>query len=389
MPRSPLLQHLPVGRRLRRPTFSSLQSLAPAPARVGANWGASVTSELVNGLLQDGYYVVHDAFPVEYLRRLRDEMKLLRSSGQLYPNSTHILLNDAARASDPTDNGAKTLLLEKHGILETELALDAIRDQTSVPFLRDFFEERVVFDPLHQALPGWLGLAGHMVKVQHNAGQGACFPMHFDTYGDDGKCVTAVLYLNEDWEQGDGGEIVLYPFPRPCVVVQPRFGELVLFSSQQLLHRVMPAFKPRYALTTWIYHSPQPSAKAERAAFYQSTANAAETASDVENAAFRSIITKILRSPFRRHLLKLVYEQEWMQSLHESHLQTKAFDHYMATHKQELQVIGAATTRMLGNFRAKDSSTNSKLPQTKEELIQRMEDDANREFVHKLQLQWF
>ncbi|EEY53299.1 uncharacterized protein PITG_06940 [Phytophthora infestans T30-4] len=219
--------------RLRNSPFSSLQSPAPAQNRVNTNWEVSVTSDLVSGLLGDGYYVVRDAFPVD---------------DQLYPNSTHILLNDA-------DNGnklaANTLLLEKHDIFETELALDAIRDQSSVPFLRDFFEQQVVFGSLHQALPGWLGLAGHMVKVQHNAGRG-CFPMHFDTYGGDGKCVTAVLYLNEEWKPEDGGEIVLYPFPKSRVVVQPRFGELVLFSSQQMLHRVMPATKPRYALTTWM-----------------------------------------------------------------------------------------------------------------------------------------
>ncbi|KAG6578069.1 uncharacterized protein IUM83_10471 [Phytophthora cinnamomi] len=379
--RSPLL------RRLRH--RSPFSSLAPADARVGANWDSSVNPELVKGLLRDGYYVVKDAFPVDYLRQLRDEMELLRTSGQLYPNSTHILLNDANGSSGSQGEHQATLLLEKHDILETELALDAIRDQASVPCLRDFFERQVVFGPLNNALPSWLGLAGHMVKVQHNAGRGACFPMHFDTYGDDGKCVTAVLYLNEVWEQEDGGEIVLYPFPKSRVVVQPRFGELVLFSSQQMLHRVLPAIKPRYALTTWIYHSPSAAAKAESAAFYQSIASNGGQALDAENAKFEAMVAKILRSPFRRHLVKLIYEQEWTQSLRESHLQTEAFEHYMATHGRELEVIEAATTRMLGNFRAKDGGTTSSLPRTKEEFIQRMQDKMNRDFVENVQLHWF
>ncbi|KAG3109930.1 hypothetical protein PI125_g10465 [Phytophthora idaei] len=338
---------------LRGSPFSSLQSPVPAQARAGANWDASVTSELVSGLLRDGYYVVRDAFPVEYLRRLRDEMKLLHTSDQLYPNSTHILLSNVDNGSKST---TKTLLLEKHDIFETELALDAIRYQSTVPFLRDFFEQQVVFGPLHLALPNWLGLA-------------------------------AVLYLNEEWKQGDGGEIVLYPFPNSRVVVQPRFGELVLFSSQRMLHRVMPANKPRYALTTWMYHSPPHHAKAESAAYYQNVVS--EQTSDVDNATFRGMVTKVLRSPFRRHLVKLAYKDAWAQSLHGSHLQTEAFDHYMATHQKELQVIEAATVQMLGNFRAKDGGANSKLPQTSEELMQRMEDPSNREFVQNLQLQWF
>ncbi|CAH0519233.1 unnamed protein product [Peronospora belbahrii] len=134
--------------------------------------------------------------------------------------------------------------------------------------------------------------------------------MHFDSYGDDGKCVTAVLYLNENWKEHDGGEIVLYPFPRPRVVLQPCFGHLVLFLLQQMLHRVMPAFKQRYALTTWIYHSPKPSAKAESVAFYQSMANVVDTVSREDNTPFWSMSARIFQSPFRRHLLKLVYEKE-------------------------------------------------------------------------------
>ncbi|CAH0488189.1 unnamed protein product [Peronospora farinosa] len=111
-----------------------------------------------------------DAFPVEYLRHLRDEIKLLQRSGQLYPNATHVLLNDAESSKG---RSARTLLLEKHGILETELAFKAIRDQSSVPFLRDFYEQQVIFKLLYQALPEWLGLTGHMIKAQHNAGQGS------------------------------------------------------------------------------------------------------------------------------------------------------------------------------------------------------------------------
>jgi hypothetical protein len=375
--------------RLRGHLHRSLSSLPAAQTRAGCNWDVSVTPELVSGLLRDGYYVVRDAFPAEYLRHLRDEMKLLGTSGHLYPNSTHILLKDATEGGNAGDATTKTLLLEKHDILETELALDAVRDQAAVPFLRDFFEQQVVFGPLRETLPHWLGLAGHMVKVQHNAGRGACFPMHFDTYGDDGKCVTAVLYLNEAWREGDGGEIVLYPFPKARVVVQPRFGQLVLFSSQQMLHRVMPSTKPRYALTTWMYHSPPPTAKAESAAFYQGIEKAAMHANDAESEAFRSMVTKILRSPFRRHLVKLAYEQEWAQSLRESHLQTEAFEHYMATHEQELQVIDAATAKMLGNFRAKDGGANSSLPQSKEELLLQLQDNANCSFVENLQLRWF
>ena len=60
------------------------------------------------------------------------------------------------------------------------------------------------------------------MKLQLNGGGGACFPLHFDTDADlDGRRVTALVYLNPEWAAGDGGELMLYPFPHAPVKVQP------------------------------------------------------------------------------------------------------------------------------------------------------------------------
>lgn len=63
--------------------------------------------------------------------------------------------------------------------------------------------------------------------------------------------VTAVLYLNPQWEKGDGGELRLYPFPLGTVDVAPRMDRLVLFNSTEMLHRVLPATAPRVCLSVW------------------------------------------------------------------------------------------------------------------------------------------
>ncbi|KAF1329184.1 Egl nine 1, partial [Globisporangium splendens] len=361
--------------RVRSAPFSSA---APSHADAVGAWPRVVTPEMTQSLLQNGYFVVRDAFPKSYLRALKREIAVLRDTDQLYPNATHILLKDEQQ---PT-------LLQKHHILETELALDTIHvDQ--VPTLRAFFDDQVVFAPLQRALPAWLGLSGYMVKLQYNEGHGGCFPLHFDSYGEDGKCVTAVLYLNDGWQDGDGGEIVLYPFPKQKVVIAPRFGDMVLFSSQQMLHRVMPATMPRYCLTTWTYQSPMTaSAAAERAAYYRRP-RFNDEASDSKSAAFYIMMEKVLASSFRRHLMKRFYADEWTRSLHESHAQTEAFAKYMATHEHEMGAIDAATTQMLRNFRAKDPVQPSTLPATCDELAEVLLQDSQREFVNKLQLAWF
>lgn len=362
---------------IRRLPLRSLSTDASSPStlRHDAQWSRCVTPALADQLLHDGYCVVPNAFPPRYLRQLRDEMHLLRAKGLLYPNSTHILVQQPEQ---------RTLLLEKHHILETELALEDVRDQ--VPTLRDFFEERVVLAPLVQTLPQWLGLETHMVKLQYNEGHGACFPMHFDTYGDDGKCVTAVLYLNEQWADGDGGEIVLYPFPRPRVEVAPTFGQLVLFSSQHMLHRVLPSSAPRYALTTWMYHRPPPTAKASSASYYRGLNSTSQT----NSSPFEDVMSKVLRSSFRRHLVKLLYRDEWARSLHESHKATPAFRQYMATQSDEMATIRAATEQMLANFRAKAASNDADaLPATVEELETRLGSAEHREFATRFHLPWF
>ena len=82
-----------------------------------------------------------------------------------------------------------------------------------------------------------------VVKLQRNAGFGGCFPLHFDSDARvDGRRVTVLTYLNPDWRDGDGGELILYPFPlRAPVKIEPKMGRVVLFSAANMLHSVEPS----------------------------------------------------------------------------------------------------------------------------------------------------
>jgi Rps23 Pro-64 3,4-dihydroxylase Tpa1-like proline 4-hydroxylase len=63
--------------------------------------------------------------------------------------------------------------------------------------------------------------------------------MHFDSDEElDGRRITAIFYLNPGWQQGQGGELRLYPFPDAGPVdIAPVADRLVLFSSTRMLHR--------------------------------------------------------------------------------------------------------------------------------------------------------
>ncbi|RHY08908.1 hypothetical protein DYB25_012620 [Aphanomyces astaci] len=190
-------------------------------------------------LLQNGYAVMDNAFHPSLAQALKAEIQSLR--GDLYANSTHVFV---AGKDEP-------LLLEKDHIHEMEL----LTVPPSHAHLNQWFHNPILRESLNSAIPS-LEAARHMIKVltisqrvQFNEGHGGCFPMHFDTYGDDGKCLTAILYLNEEWVHGHGGELELFPFPHAPVTIAPLFNRLVLFSyadawKQSLVasHKPTPAF---------------------------------------------------------------------------------------------------------------------------------------------------
>ena len=66
--------------------------------------------------------------------------------------------------------------------------------------------------------------------------------------------VTAILYLNDDWQPAHGGQLVLYPPGQPSSSerrVAPRLGRLLVFRSS-IEHEVSATRRPRWALTAWL-----------------------------------------------------------------------------------------------------------------------------------------
>ncbi|ETW07321.1 hypothetical protein H310_01865 [Aphanomyces invadans] len=307
-----------------------------------ASWARDILPRARATLLQNGYVVMNNAVDPALARALKAEIESLRS--ELYANSTHVYVSGK---KDP-------LLLEKDHIQEMEL----LTVPPSHEHLKQWFDNSTIRKNLNAAIPT-LHASHHMIKIQFNEGDGGCFPMHFDSYGDDGKCVTAILYLNEDWVHGHGGELELYPFPYAPVTIAPVFNRLVLFSSTQMLHRVLPATHPRYCLTTWLYKSPQ-------------TARATAPSRPADDA-FDRMVQQLAVSPFRRHMAKLYYANEWKQSLVASHKPTHAFQAYLDSYHQDIAIIEAATLKMLSTFgKAKDADTTT-FPTTTKAFLDRLQ----------------
>lgn len=82
--------------------------------------------------------------------------------------------------------------------------------------------------------------------------KGSFYKRHLDQFRDNSKrAYSMIIYLNEDWKEGDGGELCIY-HKNHSQVVSPMNGKCVFFKSSELEHEVLLSFKPRMSITGWL-----------------------------------------------------------------------------------------------------------------------------------------
>lgn len=82
--------------------------------------------------------------------------------------------------------------------------------------------------------------------------KGAFYKRHIDQFTNDpGRKYTMILYLNENWQEEDGGELILY-LRDTEIKILPLAGRLVFFESHKIEHEVKPANRERMSITGWL-----------------------------------------------------------------------------------------------------------------------------------------
>lgn len=87
----------------------------------------------------------------------------------------------------------------------------------------------------------------------------ACYPpggfykKHVDRHRDwPARTISSVCYLNADWPQAAGGELLIYrPEGELLHRLRPEAGTLVLFRSDDIPHEVLAASQPRLSIAGW------------------------------------------------------------------------------------------------------------------------------------------
>jgi SM-20-related protein len=96
----------------------------------------------------------------------------------------------------------------------------------------------------------FLGLFSFESHLAHYR-SGDFYRPHVDAFrGEANRVVSLVCYLNENWTEHDGGELVLHSDLGP-VMVPPAYRTVVLFLSEEMLHEVRPTKCDRYSITGW------------------------------------------------------------------------------------------------------------------------------------------
>ena len=184
--------------------------------------------EITDALVRDGYIILENTLEEGFLKRLllsaKDE-SFYKKAGISSSENLHI---DGTRRRD------KTLWIDEDGASLSEyLAFSE--------GLREY---------LNRSL--YLGLTyyeAHFALYE----KGDFYEKHLDAFkGSKNRVVTTVLYLNEEWREEDGGELIIYDENNKIIkTVIPQMGTLVVFLSDKFPHEVLPTNKKRHSIAGW------------------------------------------------------------------------------------------------------------------------------------------
>ena len=204
-----------------------------------ASWVPPLMTEVAARLLADGYAVtpgfVHP----------RDQGQLAAEALQHW--------NDGAFRTARVGQGP-TATVQPEIRTDRVLWLDQTRaTATQRRYMKRLARLRVAVN--QATFAGLYDWEGHLAMYP----SGAFYRPHLDAFEQNSsRVVTTVLYLNDDWAPGLGGELRIWPGERAGegtpIDVAPVSGTLVTFWSDRYLHEVLPSRFERISITGWFRH---------------------------------------------------------------------------------------------------------------------------------------
>lgn len=190
-----------------------------------------IFKKIVQAIRLNGYIVLDDALPAAMLEALFQDLKSQDEDD----------FEQAGLCHDQRPRQNQRVRSDKF------CAVDA-----NTPVIRDYLNRvEALRERLNKEL--FLGLFDYECHYSFYP-KGAFYKKRVDSFkGRSNRVLTTVLYLNPDWKQEYGGELLMYgeEDEMPFLQVSPTWGKLVVFMSEHFPYEVLKASKPRYSLTGW------------------------------------------------------------------------------------------------------------------------------------------
>ncbi|MGO2213126.1 2OG-Fe(II) oxygenase [Psychrobacter alimentarius] len=200
------------------PTQEVLQS-----ADFDINWQDNLTDTQLDTFVNDGWMIIDDVFETKALLALQVE-------------SGFVDYRDAELTA---------------GVRVSDIRGDKIRWITENFFAGYYYLQSI------NALASLFNRS-LFAGIRHSEAHYACYPIGFgyqwhsdNPAGRDERVISAVFYLNDDWEPTDGGALEVVDKHGFHHEVMPVANRLIIFDSD-LRHQVQTAHRQRYSIATWM-----------------------------------------------------------------------------------------------------------------------------------------
>ncbi|WP_226388997.1 2OG-Fe(II) oxygenase [Penaeicola halotolerans] len=191
--------------------------------------------EIINQLLDRGWAEMPDFLDDEFRKALRAEQLALIAEGEFRQAGIGRGTSFQVRPEIRSD---QVLWLEPGDLSPLQQQYWQLLDELRLHINRSCYL-------------GLRSFEGHFARYP----QGSFYKRHLDQFSQVSyRIVSAITYLNENWQPGDGGELRIYESAADdasYVDIAPTGGKLVCFLSGEIFHEVLPAHKERYSLTGW------------------------------------------------------------------------------------------------------------------------------------------
>lgn len=200
---------------------------------------SALHTQIADELAAHSWCVVDHYFAPELLEALQHRLNLLEAEQAL--NRAGVGRADAHTTEDA---------------IRTDLThwLELDQDETEARFLATMETLRLALN--EKLMLGLFEYEAHFALYP----AGAFYKRHVDAFrGEKNRIISTVLYLNPNWQEGDGGELALYREMEevPFHMVEPRFGRLVVFLSEDIPHEVLESHAPRRSIAGWFRGKPK------------------------------------------------------------------------------------------------------------------------------------